>query len=109
MERTTKLEQLKKGSPYTWGAIIKIHEIGPYAVVEAYSWKTDGCTVLSGNADKDKISFHTYVHGNCCGHAYNSLDAALAGCIAYRNEGCNHRADYYFIKSIGGYDEKEGK
>lgn len=31
---------------------------------------------------------------------WDSLDAALAGCIAYKHEGPNHRADVYFIRVI---------
>lgn len=105
MERTTNLTRLKNGAAFTWGALIQIHEVGPYAVVESYPWKTEGCTVLTGQPDKDRISFHAYVHGEDTMHAFDSLDAALAGCIAYRNEGCNHHADHYFIKGIA----KEGK
>jgi len=86
--RTTDLDKLKNGARFTWGELVKIHEIGEYAVVEAID-------------KEDKLPcFHSYVAGRSCSHAYPTLDAALAGCIAYKHEGLNHRADGYFIKMI---------
>ena len=85
---TTDLDKLKNGARFAWGRVIMIHEIGSYAVVEAMS------------DSEHEIQYHSYIDGRSCAHAYPTLDAALAGCIAYKHEGCNHRADWYFIKMI---------
>lgn len=99
--RTTDLEKLKNSQePFTWGRIIHIQEIGPYAIASFHPWQVNGSTVLTGQPNKDEIHYHTWVDGKDCHSSYNSLDEALAACIAYRAEGPNHRANYYFINSI---------
>jgi len=39
--------------------------------------------------------------------SWNSLDAALAGVIAYKHEGGNHHADWYFMKMSSDYKPSE--
>jgi len=65
-------------------SILRIHR---YIIIEIQ--KSDG-----------NIQYSTFVDNKNCGHSYNSIDSALAGCIAYAYEGVNHRADYYFMKMI---------
>ncbi len=100
-ERTTELKRLKSGANFTWGRLIKIHEIGEYSIVEFYPWITENSTVWSGTPDTTKKEFTTYVMGKDCGRGFLSLDAAIVGCIAYKHDGINTRADYYFMKMIG--------
>jgi len=97
---TTKLDELKLGYRFTWGKILQIFEIGPYAIASFHPWKTDGATVLDGKTDFEKIHYHVWVYGKDTCHTYDSLDEAMAGCIAYRSEGANHQADRYFIASL---------
>lgn len=100
MDRTTNLTLLRRGTPYTWGQVIAIHEIGPYTIVESHPWLEQDGRIRTGVPDPTSIEFHTYVNGLCCSHSYPTLDEALAGCMAYRAEGPNHHADTYFIRSL---------
>jgi len=99
MERTTNLELLKGGTPYTWGNMVKIHNIGEYDIVEYHPWKTEGSSVLTGSPD-DTLCFGCYLDGKNCCHSYESLDAAIAACIAYKYEGLNHKANEYFMRML---------
>jgi hypothetical protein len=105
-ETTTELAELREHPErFTWGEIIDIVEIGPYAIASYYTRKVDGCMVLR-DIDHETVLYHVWVHGkNGCG-SYHSLDAALAGAIAYRVEGGNHRADRYFILALNAIEAK---
>jgi len=101
MKRTTKLNELKAGiGEFTWGEVIKIHEIGEYAIVEYHPWKSEGCIVLSGQPDMTETLFSYYIDGEDCSQSAESLDEALAGCIAYKHEGANAQAGVYFMRMI---------
>lgn len=100
MERTTNLQELKDGQGFTWGQVIKIHEVGEYAIVEYHPWKVEGITGLVGEADYDEVMYHYYVSTRDTCHSTNSLDSALAGSIAYKHEGPNSRAADYFIRML---------
>lgn len=96
---TTNLDELRAGARFAVGELIKVHEIGPYAVVEAYDWKP-GTRVVS-----DMISYHPYVNGKSLKFYVPFLDQALALAIAYRHEGetgSAAAAARYFIRMIGG-------
>ena len=89
MERTTDLEKIRNGAPFVWGTMIgELMEIGPYVILQFYR-----------RPEKD-ICYHGWVDGKDTSHSWNSLDAALAGCIAYKREGPNCRAGDYFMKML---------
>jgi hypothetical protein len=100
MNRTTNIQELKNFAQFTWGKILKIEDIGPYTIATFCPWKRDGSTVCTGDPDHAEINYHVWVDGKDCHESFESLDAALAGCIAYKLEGPNHRADKYFIRSM---------
>jgi len=100
MERTTDLVLLKEGHPFTWGEVIKIHEIGEYAIVEYRRWEADNVRILVGQADTDNVMFSCYIDGNSLSKSTDSLDSALANCIAYKHEGMSSHAEEYFMKMI---------
>jgi hypothetical protein len=82
--------------PFLWGAIIQVHTVGPYAIIE-YLEK-----VPVNRDDKTRrVMFHIEVEGKDAHRSYETLDAALAGAIAYRHEGPNGRAAEYFLRGIG--------
>ena len=89
---------------FVWGEVVKHHEVGPYHIVEYHPRKVVGSTVTK-QIDWDKVEFHLYIENgvaevkDAC-ESFESLDAALAGGIAYRAEGCNHRGDRYFIAAM---------
>lgn len=93
-KKTTDLALLEVGVKFTWGDVKKIHHIGPYAVVE-FAW---GDTWDNAG----EVAFHPYFNGRETNTSYDSLDAALAGIIAFAHEGPNHRADGYFMRMIKG-------
>ena len=78
MKKTTDLEKLKAGSPFTWGEIVAWHEIGPYAILE-YLDKEEPIS--------RRRLFHTWIDGRDQNSSFLSLDAALAHCIAVRHDG----------------------
>jgi len=100
MNRTTNLKELRSGADFTWGELRKIHEVGEYAIVEYHPWKVKSPTVITGNPDMEKLEFHCYLKENDTACSCESLDAALAYCIAYKHEGANTRASRYFMKAI---------
>ena len=100
MERTTDLAKLQTGADFIWGELVGIHEVGDYAIVEYHPWKSAGVRLLSGDEDNTKVNFSCYMGGKSLSRSTNSLDSALAECIAYKHEGLNSKAAGYFIKMI---------
>lgn len=104
---TTDLTRLKKGAPFTWGKLIAIHEIGRYSVVEYHPEIFKDCA-STGKTSRTKKQFHPYLDGHDLSEGHHSLESALAAAIAYNLEGCNHRADRYFITALESLNEKRG-
>lgn len=100
IERTTDLQRIKNGNEFTWGYLLAIHEIGEYYIVEYHPWEVSEHRVLVGSANENETLYSGYFNGRSIGQSFESLDAALAGCIAYKHEGANHRADLYFMKML---------
>ena len=88
---TTDLQELKNGEKFTWGNLIAIHTIGQYDIVEY------DCIYRGENTGR---RFHIYIDGKSQSRAYQSMDAALVGCIAVKADGLNTKADVYFMKMI---------
>jgi hypothetical protein len=88
--------QAPDGKRFPWGPIDAVHVMGPYAIVE---YRNDA----SGNtfqrevwAEHGQTRFHPYIDGRDTSCSYRSLDSALVGAVAYRREGPNGRAAFYF-------------
>lgn len=84
---------------FAWGRVIQRHAIGPYEIVEYAERGADNHKKYPSQ-ETGRILFHPYVKKVDTNHSFESLDAALAGAIAYRNEGINHQADIYFMRGI---------
>lgn len=93
--KTAAQYAIDQGQGYTWGPIIQVHQIGPYVILE-YTPR------VTGSARYEGVSFHAFVDGGDTNHSFNTLDAALAGAMAYRAEGPNSRAGQYFMNMIHG-------
>lgn len=101
MQTTTDLDTIKvEPHLFTWGEVIADYEIGPYQIVEYHPWKVRHPTVLVGQVNYDERTYHGYINGKSTSHGWSTLDAALAGLIAYRQEGPNSRAGDYFIRML---------
>lgn len=115
MTETTDIREIRRSNVhapdfrFSWGSIIKVHEINSVAVgsdgykisiIEFYPWKQKGCSVLTGKPNYTEVLYHGYVNDWDTCESYNSLEKAIVACIAYKREGCNHKADRYFFKMI---------
>ena len=79
--RTTDLNLLRLGDPFTWGTLVKIHDIGRYSFVEykAYEFIESQST----GKFEEQSSFSVYVDGEATSSSCKSLEHALLYAIAY--------------------------
>ena len=104
MDRTTDLNIIQQHRElFTWGGVIAFHDVGPYTIVEYYPWVVEGVAVRTGTPDYDRRSYHGYICGKSTSRSWPTLDAALAGLVAYRQEGPNSRAATYFIRMLSDH------
>lgn len=75
---------------FLWGHVVEVYAVGPYFIA---AYQPHGYT-------PNVRQFHGWVKGKDTRHSWSTLDAALAGCIAYRHEGPNHKADGYFMRML---------
>jgi len=91
------------GMRFPWGPIIEMHQIGPYTILE-FLEDTSNYDNPSAWERHGRTLWHVYIDGKNTGVAALSLDAALAGAIAYRRDGADSTAGDYFIRMVGGGD-----
>jgi hypothetical protein len=89
----------KRPGGFTWGRLVKVHRIGDYQVVEFNPEKSE--REPGEYPYEDTTEYHPYVAGVDTMWSFGSMDAALVGAIAYKNEGANSRAAQYFCKMVG--------
>jgi len=99
MGRTTDLDKIKTGQPFTWGDIEQIHYIAEYTIVEFHPF------IYVNNCGTNRIDYATteyslYIDGHSIGRSALSMDEALAECIGYKHDGNNSHAAQYFMKMI---------
>ena len=103
-ERTSDLNKLKTyaigDDRYTWGLPVNFFEIKEYAILAYHPWESINGNIRVGVPDKHKIQYHGWVDDVNTNQSWNTLDEAIAGCMAYKYEGPNHRAGYYFMKML---------
>lgn len=100
MNTTTDLKELEQDKiEFAWGEFIKIHRIGEYALVEYYPHEFKNCC-STGKIDYSKIRYSCYINENDICHSRDSIDSALAQCIAYKHDGCNTQAADFFMRMI---------
>jgi hypothetical protein len=86
-------EQIVKD--FGWlGKVVDVCEVRDYTIVEYLEKDFDTKEIT------DNHFFGVYVGGKNTNTSYGSFDEVLAGAIAYKHEGPNHHADYYFMKSL---------
>lgn len=91
------------GDRFMWGPITEVHQIGPYTILEYLDDRSNA--VHSAEWMKHgRTLYHVFIDGKNTYVAALSLDAALAGAIAYRRDGEDSRAGDYFIRMVGGGD-----
>lgn len=95
------------GQKFPWGPVDRVHEVGPYQIVE---YRRDMSTYGLGSdfSEHGQVMFHPYLDGKDTSQSFDSLDAALVGAIAYRHEGPNGAAGYYFMRMLGEGGDQHG-
>ena len=99
MERTTDLTQLKNGSSFTWGRLIKIHEFAEYAIVEFHPFIYES-NCSTHKVDTTKKEYSIYCNGKSASRSCENMDSAIVECIAYKHEGANTHAGAYFMRML---------
>ncbi|WP_367139482.1 hypothetical protein [Saccharothrix sp. HUAS TT1] len=96
------------GRTFPWGPIDAVHTIGPYEIVE-FRW--DASRGPRGRWTQHGTTFfHPYVNGCDTERYHSTLDGALVDAVAFRSEGPNSSAGYYFLRMIGaGTDGTDGE
>lgn len=89
---------VKEGTRYWLGPVVAVHAIGEYAFLE-YKEKVHAPNPDAGTI-KDNSCFSIFVDGDSIGRGASSLDSAMVTAIAYKHDGCNTRADAYFMLMI---------
>ena len=84
---------------FVWGEIVTIHQVGGIEVTEYHPWKRESSTIRTGVPDMDMVEFYGVVDGKDTNQIWDSLDAALAGCIAFRHTGGTVAA-HFFMKML---------
>jgi hypothetical protein len=89
---------MKSGNGFWLGPVNGSHEIGDYQFIE-YQEKIFSPDKNSGQLS-GKSNFSCYIGGKSIGRSALTLESAMITSIAYRFDGCNTRADSYFLKML---------
>lgn len=99
--------------PFTWGRVLKVHEIGPYSIVEFKRNQAGNVSDEDYAASEPNISFSLFIDGwmnmngwkgsRDVGHSYHTLDAALIAGVVKRHEQINHGHNAALNESLSGY------
>lgn len=104
----SKILEGKEWKTYVWGEILEVFRIGDYGIVKYL--------VKHNPQVEEEIHFHPFIwttdpesikwHGNSAfwrdtSTSYLSLESAIVGAIAYKFDGANSQASYFFDKMIG--------
>lgn len=88
------------GDRFPWGPIDQVHEVGPYQIVE---YRRDMSNFAGSDySEHGRVQFHPFIDGKDTSRSFDTLDAALVGAVAYRHEGPNGSADWYFMRMLDG-------
>lgn len=88
------------GRSRTLGPIDGVHEIGEYLIIE-FRWDaSDSSEALWHH--HGKTYFEPYVAGKSTCVIHESLDSALVAAVAYKREGPNGQAAWYFERMTMG-------
>lgn len=85
------------GRPFPWGQITRIHEVGPYRIVEfRVDASRHSATQPEAWLEHRRTRFDAYLNGRQVGWRCDNLASALVHAIAAEREGENSRAPMYF-------------
>lgn len=75
---------------FNWGEIVKIHSINDIDVIE----------YLPDPENRHRKQFHVFVDGEDTSSSYDTLDEAVIAAIAWKYDGLNSQAAFYFCRMI---------
>jgi hypothetical protein len=99
LQKPSDLDQYTQEN-FPWGNCLNRYEVGPYLIFEFHPWKMKDYCILTGQLDRAKLKYHCFVNGEDLGKEWDTLDEALAHCIAFRHEGAESRAATYFLRML---------
>ena len=96
-EPTTDLDAIRNGNAFTWGKVVRVHEIGRYAIVEYLERKMNS-RELSGHT-----LFHVYIDGKDRSRSCSSMEGAIVTAISYAAgyERTSTSGAYFICKMLG--------
>ena len=85
-------EPIGDETKFTWGPVVAVHRIGPYAIVEYHPGIYGDTGGHTGEYENERTQFHPYTRNddgkwNDTSQSTNTLDVALLVCIAVRKLG----------------------
>ena len=94
--------QMPDGREFTWGPVLAIHNVGPYAIIE---YARDNSTTWGSDMDEirqnhGKTQFHAYYDGRDISWACDSLEDMLVTAIAYKKHHVNSQLAQHFMTVI---------
>lgn len=98
MERTTDLEKLRKGAPFTWGKLVALHTIGDFTVASYHGWIYRD-SAATRKVEK-KLSYHGWIAGDDANTSWRTLDEALANLLAIKYDGRSSQAGRLFMRAL---------
>ncbi|MCP3966664.1 MAG: hypothetical protein GY718_09990 [Lentisphaerae bacterium] len=99
-ETTNNIKKLKNKVPFVWGKIVEIYTIDDYDIAVFHPLFYINGKAINDVYDEHVIEYHGWVNGRDTCRSWPTLDEALAGCLSYKYEGANGKADIYFIKAL---------
>ena len=101
----SELQDVKKNPHTYWlGEVVSIHEIAEFAFVQ---YKERAFSPRGHGEETGEYHYSIFIHGKSIGQGATSLESAMAHAIAYKFDGCNSQAAYYFMRMIGNEPHKD--
>lgn len=76
---------------YTWGKVIKVHDVGSYSIVE---YEPDGFAIYGTSIGHQARMFAIYVNGEHLAYSSKTFDGALVVVIAAARGGRENNSQY---------------
>jgi len=92
------------GREFSWGPIVKVHEVGVYQFVEFLRDYSRTSSTRDLSEEHGKPAFSVYIRGRDTHVSADTIEEAMAIAMSYRFDGPNSQAAHFFMKMIG-YEE----
>lgn len=94
----TKIEMIESTA---WlGKFVAFHELGEYSIIEYKPKKHTNTGLITWETFETESDYKPFINGKDTNRSYDSIESAIIAAIAIKYDGCNTRADEYFMKAI---------